>query len=174
MPISLHDATVGAYLHMLPNVLGMFDKAEQHCRDADMEDRALLAASLSDDMWDFSKQIDQVVLLSERAVRAMREGTYYPDLAPVDCSFDDLRAMVSDAIAFLETVTPEELETIADKDVELRHEAIRAPFSVAEFLLTFSIPNFYFHVTTAYAILRNQGVPVGKADYYGPLRTEPA
>lgn len=93
-----------------------------------------------------------------------------PDLAPVPQDIGALRQEIADAIAFLRTVTPDEIDAIAGRDMRFEFGDHRMEFTVADFLLSFSVPNFYFHATSAYAILRNQGIAVGKRDFLGAVR----
>lgn len=170
MSVSLHTASVGTYLQILPAVLRWLDKAEAHCRAAGGDDAALTGCRLAPDMWDFAKQVSQVAHHSARAIAGVRAGVFGPDLAPVPQDIAALRREITDAIAFLQAVTPQELDGIADRDMRFEFGERRMDFTVADFLLSFSLPNFFFHATSAYAILRNQGLALGKGDFLGGVR----
>lgn len=172
MAVSLHTASIGAYLQTLPALLGLLDKAADHCREHGLAEETLTGASLADDMWDFAKQVSQCVHLSAHVIDAIDAGVFSPDLAPAPQTFAALRQDVADAIATLEAVSPERIDSIAERDMRFEFRTRRMDFTVEDFLLSFSLPNFYFHATTAYAILRHRGVKLGKGDYLGALRTK--
>ena len=172
MPVTLHEATVGTFLHFLPSLEGLLDKAEAHCQQTGTDPQSLAAKRLCEDMWDFAKQIEQCCHHSRGAITGARAGVFSPLPGDVPHDFGALRAQIAEARAFLAEVDPQELEDISGNDMEFHVRGQRMPFVVKDFLLGFSIPNFYFHVTTAYAILRNQGLPIGKLDYLGKLRVK--
>lgn len=167
----LHDATVGTFLQILPSVAGLVDKAETYCRDNGLAEDALLSASLASDMWPFAKQITTVVAHSGGAIVGVREGVFSPDLSPAPTSFAALKQAVNDALTTVRSVKPDELDAIAGRDMLFTFPPDRKlPFTVQDFLLSFTLPNFYFHAATAYGVLRSQGVNVGKLDFLGQLR----
>ena len=170
MPVSLHTVSVGTFLQILPAVAGLIDKAEAHCRAGDGSDEGLTSACLADDMWGFAKQIPSVVAPSEGAIKGLRAGVFSPDLSGPPTSFADLRSAVTGATAFLQTVEPAEIDGMIGRDMRFEFGERVMPFTAEDFVLTFSLPNFYFHASMAYGILRNQGVPVGKMDFLGRLR----
>lgn len=170
MSVSLHTASVGTYLQILPSVLGWLDKAEAHCRETGGADETLTGCRLAPDMWDFAKQVSQAAHHSARAIEGVRAGVFGSDVAPAPQDIASLRREIADAIAFLQTVTPDEIDAIAGRDMRFESGNHRMAFTVADFLLSFSLPSFYFHATSAYAILRNQGIAVGKRDFLGAVR----
>lgn len=170
MPVTLHEATIGSFLHFLPSLEGLLDKAEAHCQQTGTDPQSLAAKRLCDDMWDFAKQIEQSCHHSRGAITGARAGVFSPLPGDVPHDFGTLRAQLAQAQEYLAATEPQELEDIAGNDMEFRIGERRMPFVVKDFLLGFSVPNFYFHVTTAYAILRSQGVQIGKLDYLGKLR----
>ena len=168
MPISLHKATVASFLQTLPQVVRLVDTAQTHCRDNSSAD--LCGARLAQDMWPFAKQVTSVVAHSAGAVRALDGGVFRPDLEPAPHNFDELRTRLTDAIAFLETVDPDAFDQHIGRDMRFEFGDTVMEFWAEDFLLSFTVPNFYFHTTSAYAILRNQGLPVGKRDFIGRPR----
>jgi hypothetical protein len=170
MPFSLYHASVGAYLQILPSVAGLVAKAEAHCAENGLPADALTGARLADDMWPFAKQVSESVHHSAKAIAGLRAGVFGPELDPAPLDFAELHAMVADARAMLEAVDPAEIDGMEGRDMRFEFGERRMPFTAEDFLLTFSLPNFYFHSSTAYAILRNQGLAVGKMDYLGKLR----
>lgn len=172
MSSPLHTATVGVFLQILPQIARLIDKAEAHCRENGLPPEALTEAKLAPDMWNFAKQVSYVVLSSAGAVEALRTGVTGPDLAPPHTEFAPLREAVSDAISSLQLVTPAEIDGAAGRDVVFQFTGNKMEYVGEDFLLSFSLPNFFFHSVTAYAILRNQGLDVGKRDFLGRVRVK--
>jgi hypothetical protein len=170
MSIPLYDATVRSYLQILPSVAGLVNIAEAHCRDNGLSAEALTGARLADDMWPFAKQVFETGHHSARAIEGLRSGVFRPEINDVPRDFAALKAEVADAIALLKAVDPAEVEGFADKPLRFEIGERHMDFDGADFLLSFSLPNFYFHATAAYGVLRAQGLPVGKRDYLGAPR----
>ena len=170
MPFSLYHASVGAYLQILPSVAGLVTKAEAHCTEKGLPAEALTGARLADDMWPFAKQVSESVHHSAKAVTGLRAGVFGPEMDPAPLDFASLHTMVADARALLEAVDPAEIDGMIGQDMRFEFGTRRMDFTAEDFILTFSLPNFYFHSSSAYAILRNQGLAVGKMDYLGKLR----
>ncbi len=170
MPTSLYQATVPQFLQVLPAVAGLVEKARAHCAEKSLPDEALTDLRLAPDMWPFAKQIMAACQHSAGAVAGVQAGQTGPDLNPAPASFAALAAAVSDAITSLQAVTPDQIDSIADKETAFIFGERRMPFSVEDYLLSFAQPNFYFHASMAYALLRNQGLEVGKRDFMGTPR----
>ena len=174
MPISLYDATVPLFLQVLAAIGGLIDKAEAHCRETGLPDAALSEAALAPDMWNFAKQIEVTCLHSSGAVDAVLAGRLTPTATQPASDFASLRALVDSAIARLQATTPEQLEAVFDRDTILAiSETRHLDFIARDYLLSFALPNFHFHATTAYAILRMKGLPIGKHDFLGNVRLKP-
>jgi hypothetical protein len=167
MPISLHSATIPTFLQILGSGRGWLDKAET-CGIAEAE---LLEARLIDDMLPFAYQMKAMANHSQGAIEGLRAGVFTPKFGePLPTSIAELREKIEGAIAFLEGVTEDELEGFVGRDMRFEIGEKKLPFTAEDFLLTFSQPNFFFHATTAYGVLRAKGVKVGKLDYLGALR----
>ena len=166
MPISLHAATVPSFLQILGAGRGWLDKVESSGNEGE-----LLQARLIDDMLPFAYQVKAMADHSRGAIEGVRAGVFTPKFnEPVPTSVAELREKLDGAIAFLEGVTEDELEGFVGRDMRFEIGEKKLPFTAEDFLLTFSQPNFYFHATTAYGVLRAKGVAVGKLDYLGALR----
>lgn len=170
MSTSLHDAVIKTYLQILPQVDHLLNKAQDHARDNGLEPSTLTEAYLARDMWPFAKQIFECGHHSARAIEGVRKGLFAPEPDPVPSDFAALKKEIEGALEVVDAVEPGELDQIAGQDMLFKFNDFEMPFTVADFLLSFSLPNFYFHSSTAYAILRNQGVSVGKTDFLGRVR----
>lgn len=172
MSVSLHTATVRTWLQILPQVERLIDKAEAYCHEKDLPAEALTDARLAPDMWSFAMQVQCVVQHSAGAVQALRSGRTGPDMRTPPLDFATLRQRVADAIALLTDIAPEEIDGAAGRDIVFEYTGGRMEYVAEDYLLSFVLPNFFFHATTAYAVLRSQGVPVGKRDFLGRVRVK--
>jgi hypothetical protein len=170
MTLSLYQATVPSFLQILGPITGLVEKAREHCMAQGGSEADLCDSRLAPDMWPFAKQVMATIQHSAGAIAGVKKGETGPDLTPPPTSFDALSAELADAIAALKAVTPEELNAIAGNDTAFVFGERRMPFTVEDYLLSFALPNFYFHASMAYAVLRNQGVAIGKMDWLGPIR----
>lgn len=170
MTVSLYTATVSAYLQVLPAIAGMIAKAEAHGRDHALPESALVTAALAPDMWDFAKQIRAVCMHSAGAIEGAIAGELAPDMTAPPADLAGLGAMVQTAIKRLEAVPPAQVDALVGQDTVFRFGERRMDFLAEDLLLTFSVPNFYFHAGAAYAILRAQGLSISKGDFLGKPR----
>jgi hypothetical protein len=170
MPFSLYHASVGAYLQVLPSIAALVDKAEAHCAEHGLPAEALTGASLAPDMWPFAKQVLECGHHSARAIEGLRAGVFGPELHAAPTDFASLRQDLSQSIALLQAVEPAEIDAMEGRDMRFEFGERRMPFTAEDFILTFSLPNFYFHAATAYAVLRSKGLKIGKMDFLGRPR----
>lgn len=172
MSFGLYNATVAPMLQILPPVRELFAKASAHCAKTGRDEADLCDASLAPDMWPLAKQATTVCTFSIRAVQAALTGKFEFDPAPPPQNFDVLAARIDAAIEGLQAVTPEALNARMGQDVLLEVGEHRLEFLAEDFLMTFVLPNFFFHSTTIYDILRNQGLELTKRDYTGGMKTK--
>jgi hypothetical protein len=176
MPVSLHAATVLSWRQTLGAVAGLIGKAEAFCKDKGLAPSELIQARLTPDMLPFAYQVKSTAVHSIGAIEGVRRGVFSPDMTPLPDTFAALNARVAETLRALEAVTAAEVESFIGRDMrfEVRFEGgeRRIDFTAENFLLSFSLPNFYFHATTAYDILRAKGVQIGKRDFMGPLRSK--
>ena len=170
MSFSLHAATIPSYLQILANVARLVDKAEQWCQERALPPAELIQARLAPDMYPYAYQVKSAAFHSLGAIEGVRAGVFRPETAPPPDSFAGLRERIEQAMRGLDAVTPAELDGYLGRDVRFESGERRLEFTAENFLLSFSQPNFYFHATTAYDILRNQGVAIGKRDFLGKPR----
>lgn len=172
MTFSLYDAVVPTYVQMLGSLIDLLGKAEAHCVEHSLPPATLINARLAEDMYPFAYQVKSVVLHSIGAIEGVRRGTFSPDRTEPPASFDELKQRVTAARDALKSLSAEEVESFLGNDMAFVVGEKRIPYTAENFLLSFSQPDFYFHLTVAYAILRNQGVQVGKLDFMGKTRNK--
>ena len=164
MPLSLFDASVPGYLRMLRNLSAVLTKAQAFAEANGVALVTLTDARLAPDMHPLNRQI-QMASDAAKGGAARLAGSEPPSMPDVETTFPELQARIAATIAYLETLTPEQFVGREDSTIELKFPNGSMTFTGRDFLFNFSLPNFLFHVTTAYAILRNQGVPLGKMDF---------
>lgn len=170
MPFSLYDVTVPNFRQTLIAVSGLVGKAEAHCAAKSIPPAEFISACLIEDMLPFSYQVKSTVTHSVGALNALSRGVFSPDVTPPPDSFAALKDKVTSALAALDAFTPGDINAHEGRDMRFEFKEFRLNFTAENFLFSFSIPNFYFHATTAYDILRHKGVAIGKRDFTGPLR----
>jgi len=170
MAVSLYDATVAGYIQTTTAVVGFLEKGLAHCTDEGVDPETLVETRLFADMAPLRFQIVSVNHHSIGAIEGVRAGAFAPpsDTRPHD--YAGLQALAAETLEKLKALAPGEVEALQGRDVVFRMRDREMPFRAEDFLLSFSVPNFHFHATTTYDILRSRGVKLGKRDYMGPLR----
>ena len=164
MSYSFHAATVPAFVGMLGNIKSWLDVAANTGNEA-----ALLEAKLADDMFALARQI-QIASDSAKGAGARMTGTEAPAMPDSEASFAELKDRCDKTIAYLQSIDPAAYDAGADREVVITFpNGGGVKFDGKTFLSGFALPNFYFHATTAYAILRANGVPLGKQNFLGHL-----
>ena len=174
MATSLYDLSVATFLQTLRAVGGFLDHAAKHCTDIGADPDDFVRARLFEDMAPFHFQIEATWHHSVWGLEAVKTGVFSPPALVGPVPFADLQGMIGKAQTALEAFTPDEVNGWAGKDLDLQIGPRRLSFTSETLILSFSLPNFYFHAVTAYDILRARGVRLGKRDYEGRLRTRPA
>ncbi|MFK8014194.1 MAG: DUF1993 family protein [Gammaproteobacteria bacterium] len=170
MSTSLYDMSIGSYLQVVPAVAAFMDKAAEHCKANDVALDDVVATSLHPDMWSFHAQVVGVVHQSMGVVKGMRSGEFSPPSGYPETDYAGLQKLIADTLAQLQALTEDEINGLAGGKVVFKLGEMELPFTTENFVLSFSLPNFYFHATTGYDILRMLGVPVGKRDFLGKLK----
>lgn len=171
MPLTLHEAFVPTAQQILGGLRGLIDKAESHCAETRIDASELIDARLAEDMWTLPWHVRSCWVHSGFAIRLFETGVFSPDFTEIPADWDAMRATINDALRQLGEVTPEFLEQVADKPVEFQLGGKTLMTMTAQnFLLSFNQPNFFFHATTFYDILRMKGVALGKLDFMGAPR----
>ena len=174
MATSLYDLSVPTFLQTVKAVGGFLDRAVTYCSETRADPDDFVHARLFDDMAPFHFQIECVDHHSVWALEAVKSGLFAPPALVGPIPFVDLQAMMAQTETALKAFTPDEVNSWAGKDLDLQIGPRRLTFTSETLILSFSLPNFYFHAVTAYDILRTRGVPLGKRDYEGRLRTRTA
>jgi uncharacterized protein len=174
MATSFYDLSVPTLLQTVRAVAGFLDRAARHCAETGADPDDFVQARLFADMAPFRFQIEAAWHHSVWGLEAVKTGVFAPPALVGPVPFADLQAMMGKAETALEAFTPNEVNGWAGKDLDLQIGPRRLAFTSETLILSFSLPNFHFHAVTAYDILRSRGVPLGKRDYEGRLRTKPA
>ncbi|MDB5677991.1 DUF1993 family protein [Sphingomonas bacterium] len=174
MALSLYDLSVPTFLQTIDAVGGFLGRAAKHCADAGTDPDDLVNTRLFPDMAPFHFQIEALSHHAAWGVEALTTGVFAPPPLVGSMPFADLQAMVAQAGVKLRAFARDEIDACAGKALDLQIGPRRLAFTAEAFILSFSLPNFHFHAVTAYDILRANGVPIGKRDYEGRLRTVPA
>ncbi|MEZ5707857.1 MAG: DUF1993 domain-containing protein [Blastomonas sp.] len=170
MPLSLHDALIPSWLQILGALDRLIDKADAFCTESNLAPETIIDARLADDMLPFAYQVKSAAVHSLGAIEGVRSGTFAPDFTEPPASFAAMKVRIAETVKALEAIDPAEMEGFIGKPVVFAIGERRMPFTSDVFLLSFSQPNFYFHATAAYAILRHKGIAIGKRDYMGQMR----
>ncbi len=170
MAISLYDVTVAGYLQTLGAVAGVLDKGLAHCTETGTDPNALVGVRLVGDMLPLAFQIWSVQHHSIHAIEGCKAGVFMPPGAMPEMTYADLQKIIADTRAELGKLTPHLVNALEGRDVVFQLGDFKMPFTAENFLMSFSIPNFHFHATTTYDILRSKGVKLGKRDYMGKMR----
>ena len=169
MSLSIHDASVPVLTRGLTILSALLDKGEAHARETGVMPSSYVEARLAPDMLTLAGQVQRASDTAKFAA-ARLTGTEAPPFSDDEATFDQLRERCARTIAYLNSVPRAAFEGSETRDVSFGGGANRATLPGDRYLLQFALPNFFFHVTTAYDILRNKGVPLGKRDFLGPPR----
>ena len=167
MPVSMYKLSAPVFIRGLNVLLGLLDKAEAHAAERNIALDTLVTARLAPDMLPLVNQIQSAGDTSKNTIGRLM-GVPAPRFADEEKTFPELRERIARTLAFLETVKPSDLEGSEEREISVAFGKLKITLPGDDYVLRFAIPNFFFHVTTAHDILRNQGVPVGKIDYLGP------
>lgn len=170
MAISLYDISVANYLQVLDSMTGVLDKGAELAKADGLDLAELVETSLHPDMLPFRFQVISIAHHSLGAVNGIKEGVFTPPPSMPGIDYAGLRDLLHDASLQLQSMTPEDINALAGKAMKFKMGDFEIPFSAENFILSFSLPNFYFHATTAYDLLRVAGVPLGKQDFLGNMR----
>jgi hypothetical protein len=166
MPMFMYEASVPAFLQMLNSLSAILDKAEAFAAERKIDPAVLLGYRLAPDMFALARQV-QIATDQAKGCCARLAGVEVPKYADDETTFADLRARIARTIEFVQSFEPGDIDGSEARDIALTAGSRELRFQGQQYLVTFVLPNFYFHVTTAYAILRHCGLPIGKRDFLG-------
>ena len=170
MPISLYDATVTNYLQVLKSTSAVLDKGKSFCEENGIDLSTIVETRLVEDMNPFQFQVISVVHHSLGALKGLDAGEFAPPAGYGDLDYAHLQDLVSQAISQVGSFDAETVNGWAGKTLTFKLGSNEIPFTAENYVMSFSLPNFYFHAATTYDVLRMKGVPLGKRDYIGAMR----
>jgi len=162
----MYDASIPALKKTLSSLAAILAKAAEHAQTKKIEPAVLVNARLFPDMFALARQV-QIATDQAKGCAARLAGVEIPKFEDTETSFEELQARIAKTIAFLDGVSVAQINGNEDRDIVLQLHETRLEFKGADYLLNWVLPNFYFHVTTAYNILRHNGVEIGKRDFLG-------
>ncbi len=168
MTISMYQASAPRFIAMLNNLTVILDKAQTHADAKKIDHTVFTLDRLFPDMFTLARQV-QIASDSAKGAMARLAGVDVPKFEDTEQTFGELKTRVAKTITFIETFKPAQIDGTEDKDIVLKVGGTELKFKGLPFLLGFAYPNFYFHITTTYNILRHRGVDVGKMDFLGTL-----
>jgi len=168
MTISMYEASIPVFIRMLKNLAAILAKGATYAEAKKIEPTVLINSRLYPDMFTMARQV-QIASDAAKGCGARLAGREPPKFEDNEATFPELLTRIDKTIAYLETLKPEQINGSEQKTITLQIRNKTVTFLGMPFLLNFALPNFYFHVTTAYDILRHCGVEIGKQDFIGVL-----
>jgi hypothetical protein len=169
MSVSLYDVSIPVFSLGLNNLSAILDKAASHAENKKVDPKALPAARLIIDMLPLSAQI-QIACDTAKGAAARLAGVEIPKHEDTETTIPELKARIAKTVEFLKTVKPQQLQGAETREIVLQFPQNTLKFTGVNYLTNFVLPNFFFHLTMAYALLRKNGVDVGKRDFLGPIQ----
>lgn len=165
MGVTMYSLSVPVYRKSLTCLSAILDKAAAYAQERRIDPAALLNARLYPDMFTLTRQVQLATDFAKSTARLAGEPP--PKFDDVEVGFDQLKERINRTIALLDGFGASKIDGSEDREIEIKNATRTLRFSGLEFLTQFALPNFFFHVTTAYAILRHNGLPIGKEDFLG-------
>ena len=166
MTISMYQASVPRFVNVLGNLSAILDKAQAHIDAKKIADASLTGFRLFPDMLPLTSQV-QIACDTAKGLVARLAGVDIPAFEDNEKTVAELKARIAKTIAFIQTITPAQIDGTEDKAIVTKRGDKETHYKGMQFLLGHAVPNVYFHVTTAYNILRHNGVEIGKRDFLG-------
>jgi hypothetical protein len=166
MKISMHALSAGQFLPMLANLRKFIDKAEASAKARKFEPNVLMTARLAPDMFPFNRQVQLTCDFAKNS-SARLAGLEAPRFEDTETTADELRARIDKTIVFVQSVAASAIDGQEERDIKIPLRDRTLEMKGLPFLQTWALPNFYFHLVTAYDILRHNGVELGKGDFLG-------
>ena len=166
MTISMSQASAPRFARMLKNLSAILAKAQAHCEAKKIDPLVLTGSRLYPDMFALSRQV-QIACDAAKGALARLAGVEIPKHEDSEKTFEELQARIQKTLDFMATIKPAQVDGSEEKEIILKLRGQDVSFKGMQYLLGFAWPNFFFHVTTAYNILRHNGVELGKTDFLG-------
>ena len=166
MALSLFDISVPVFIRGLGQLSHVLDKGLAHAKAQEIDTATLVAARLAPDMLTLAGQVQSASDASKLGT-ARLAGITAPSFPDTETTYEELQARVAKTLDFLNTIERSSIDGFEGRDVVVKNRRGEMHFTAERYLLQFALPNFFFHVTTAYGLLRHSGVPIGKMDYLG-------
>jgi uncharacterized protein len=169
MSVSLYDVSIPVFTLSLTNLAAILDKAASHAESKKVDPKVLSATRLIIDMLPLSSQI-QIACDTAKGAAGRLAGVEIPKHPDTETTLDELKARVAKTLDFIKTIKPEQMQGAETREIVLQFPQSTLKFTGINYLTNFVLPNFFFHVTTAYALLRKNGVDLGKRDFLGEIQ----
>jgi uncharacterized protein len=169
MSVALYDVSIPIFTLSLNNLATILDKAASHADEKKVDPKALPATRLIVDMLPLSAQV-QIACDTAKGAAARLAGVEIPKHADTEATISELKARIAKTLEFIRTIKPEQMQGAETREVILQFPGSTLKFNGLNYLTNFALPNFFFHVTMAYALLRKNGVELGKRDFLGPIQ----
>ncbi len=170
MSISFYDLSVGSFLQTVSGMQKTLNKGADFAQEQGIDPNSFVGLRLHDSMLPMLFQVACIPLHSVKALQSIEAGVFSPPKDLDKTNYAGLQAIVQETGDALAAMSEDHVNSLADKSVLFKMGDLEMPFTAANFIMSFSLPNLNFHATTAYDLLRAQGVPLGKADYLGKMR----
>ena len=168
MSLSMYQASIPVFIRGLGNLSVILDKAAKHAEAKQIEPSVFISARLAPDMYTLSHQV-QIASDVAKGCAARLAGIEVPSYEDNETTFPELQARIAKTVAFLQSVSPSQIDGSEQRPISLKLRGREVSFLGQPYLLGFVLPNFYFHLTTTYAILRHNGLEIGKQDFIGGI-----
>ncbi|MGJ0483046.1 MAG: DUF1993 domain-containing protein [Methylomicrobium sp.] len=166
MSLSMYQASVPVFVRMLDNLSKILDLAVQYAEEKKIDPSVLINARLAPDMYPLARQV-QIATDMAKGCAARLAGREVPVYEDNETTFPELQARIAKTLTFIQSVSAEQIDGSEERMVTLKLRGKEVSFRGQPYLLHFVLPNFYFHITIAYTILRHNGLAIGKMDYIG-------
>ena len=168
MSLSMYQASIPVFIRGLGNLSAILAKAATHAEAKQIEPSVFINARLAPDMYPLSRQV-QIASDIAKGCAARLAGIEVPSYDDNETTFPELQARIAKTVAFLQSVSPSQIDGSEQRPISLKLRGNEVSFLGQPYLLGFVLPNFYFHLTTTYAILRHNGLEIGKQDFIGGI-----
>lgn len=166
MSLSIYEASVPPFIRAFHNLAAILEKGAVHAAETSLDPASLIEARLAPDMLNLAGQVQRASDTAKASIGRLA-GITPPSFPDTETTFPELQGRIAQTVRFLEGITAEQLAGAEDRAITMNLAKRPVTFTGRSYLLTFGLPNFYFHITAAYAILRHKGVALGKLDYLG-------